>query len=108
MTEPGNIDIFNRPSIPNPRHPGQMSSVQSVSRNFDGVETLLPSVFDGQVFNPDDAEQMKMIVDRYRKTGEHLGKFSSPELATEYGHVLHSQQEAMGKGGWGGAFLGRK
>ena len=86
--EPGNIDLAKQPKVPNPD--GGTSTVFSVGINLDGVETLLPSVTpDGRFLATDDE-----VVDEYRKTGLHLGKFSSVEKAEKYADQLHKEYEA--------------
>jgi hypothetical protein len=86
--EPGNIDIFNRPRVQNAD--GSISTVRSMSVNIDGEEVLIPTVSpDGNMLSD------KQAVDLYRETGQHLGKFNTPEDATEYAHGLHNQQDTF-------------
>lgn len=85
----GNIDLTSRPSFRNAD--GSISTVDSASYNLDGKEVLLPTVWvkDGKAYHSDnDAE----IVQRYKETGEYLGKFDTPELADEYAQALHEAQ----------------
>lgn len=85
--EPGNIDLFGQPSVPNPR--GGRSTVQSFSVNVDGREVLLPTVMpDGRLLSEDDA------VKEYERTGRHLGIFSDPQSATAYAKQLHEDYAA--------------
>ena len=89
--EPGNIDLEDRPDVPNPR--GGRSSVLSESHNIDGKEVLIPGVSTGpnaRVLEGD--EPLK----QYRKTGKHLGKYRTPEAATAAGNWIHIEQTAMG------------
>lgn len=80
---PGNVNLYNRPKVKNPD--GSISTVKSKSFSFDGVETLLPTVSDdGRLM--DDYE----TINTYRKTGRHLGKFSSPDHADAYAQQLHN------------------
>lgn len=88
LLEPGNVDLANRPRVKNAD--GSVSTVRSMSFEEDGVEVLVPTVSDdGRIMTDDEA------IDAYRKTGRHLGKFSSASDATAYAEALHSQQEQM-------------
>ncbi|KRA74270.1 hypothetical protein ASD78_12315 [Lysobacter sp. Root667] len=69
---------------------GTISTVRSMSANFDGEEVLIPTVSDdGRILSEDEA------VDVYRRTGRHLGKFSTPDAATAYAQSLHEQQAKL-------------
>jgi hypothetical protein len=82
---PGNIDLNNRPVVKNAD--GSVSTVRSMSVNFDGKEVLIPTVSeDGRVMSDEEAIQ------QYRKTGRHLGMFNTPQEATEYAKSLHDAQ----------------
>lgn len=81
----GNIDLNSRPMVRNPD--GSMSTVRSESFNFGGQEVLLPTVSAvGSLLTPARAVQ------QYKRTGEHLGKFNTPEDATNYAKKLHQEQ----------------
>lgn len=84
----GNIDINNRPVVEN--EDGSISTVKSKSFNFDGKEVLLPSISDDGNYLSDNE-----IIDQYRKSGKHLGIFSTPEEADIYANELHKQQEKL-------------
>src|SRR5262249_49038625 len=63
------------------------STVRSASFNIDGQEVLLPTVSDdGRIMTNDEA------IAQYKKTGQHLGKFATPEEATAYAEQLHNDQ----------------
>lgn len=88
---PGNIDLAHRPVVRN--RDGSISTVRSMSANFDGEEVLIPTVSDdGRIMTESEA------IENYRRSGRHLGKFVSPEAATAYAQDLHSQQEKMYSG----------
>lgn len=89
--EPGNIDLKKRPVVKN--RDGSISTVRSLGVNIDGVEVLIPTVIKDRVVSKREA------VEHYKKTGEHLGKFASPEAASAYAQRLHEEQAEMyGKG----------
>lgn len=81
----GNIDLANRPVVRNPD--GSISTVRSISANFDGNEVLIPTVSDdGRILSDDDA------IAEYQRTGRNLGVFDTPDNATAYAESLHNQQ----------------
>lgn len=85
----GNIDLYNRPHVQNAD--GSTSTVKSKSFNIGGEEILIPTVAaDGSKILSD-----REAIDQYRKTGQYLGKFKTPEEATSYAIALHKQQEGL-------------
>lgn len=89
-TEPGNLDLSNRPAVKNPN--GSISSVRSISfaEVPGGPEILIPTVtHDGKVLSDDDA------ITYYKQTGEHLGKYPTVEAANAAGQRIHEQQAAL-------------
>jgi hypothetical protein len=88
MVEPGNIDLTKRPRVQNAD--GSVSTVRSMGVNIDGKEVLVPTVSDdGRIMSDQEA------IDTYRRTGRHLGKFSSPAAADAYAQNLHLAQEKL-------------
>lgn len=88
LIEEGNIDLGARKRVDN--GDGTFSTVVSKSFEEDGVEILVPTLDpDGNSLTDDQAVQ------RYHDTGEHLGKFDTPESATAYAIRLSERQNAM-------------
>lgn len=88
MLMPGNIDLAKRRVVQNAD--GTISTVRSMSVNFDGAEVLIPTVSDdGRIMSEDEA------IRAYLSTGRHLGIFRSPVDATKYAERLHSDQERL-------------
>jgi hypothetical protein len=87
MIAPGNIDLAKRPVVKN--KDGSISTVRSMSINEDGKEVLIPTVSnEGKILSDEDA------VRYYRRTGQHLGMFETPDAADAYAQALHEQQAA--------------
>lgn len=86
LIESGNIDLHNRPRHKN--EDGSISTVRSMSIGENGQEILIPTISpEGNALSDEDA------IDLYHKTGQHLGKFKTPEAATKYAEQLHKDQE---------------
>ena len=83
----GNIDPYNRKVEHRPD--GSIATVASFSFNEDGKEVLIPSVIDGKTVSQEEA------IAHYHRTGEHLGKFDTPEHADDYAQKFHENQEAI-------------
>jgi hypothetical protein len=99
LLKPGNIDLNNRPIVRNAD--GSSSTEYSVSFNHRGREVLVPTVVNGKfltkdgkkppVGTPAEKAMFKRAFDQYKKTGQHLGMFSSPEHADTYAKTVHSR-----------------
>jgi hypothetical protein len=88
MVKPGNIDIYNRPLVKNPK--GGTSTVYSMGVNFDGNEYLIPRITDdGKILSEKEAKE------HFKKTGKHFGIFESPEASTQHAKYLHNQQKSF-------------
>lgn len=88
MIQKRNIDLAHRPVVSMPN--GSVATVRSIGVNIDGKEYLIPTVSkDGRLLSNDEA------IDEFRKSGEHLGVFNSPESGTKYAQALHNQQDQM-------------
>lgn len=87
LTEPGNINLNERLGVKN-EIPGEggISTIRSMGVNIDGEEVLIPTVVNGRIVSEDEA------IAHYRRTGEHLGKFKTPEDSTRYAEYLHEQE----------------
>lgn len=85
LLQQGNIDLNNRPIVRNAD--GSISTVRSMSAEFDGREVLIPTVSDdGRILSDDEAIRL------YQTTGRHLGIFDTPDNATAYAESLHNSQ----------------
>lgn len=86
LVEGGNINILARPQVKLPD--GTIATVRSMSFSDDtGNEILVPTVSpDGKILTE------KQAIDLYYKTGQHLGKFKTPDAASSYAQKLHEQQ----------------
>lgn len=86
LLEPGNIDLSNRPHVRNAD--GTVSTVRSISANFNGREVLIPTVVGNRVVSNQEA------IDAYKRTGQHLGIFDTPDHADTFAQTLHESEAA--------------
>lgn len=86
----GNIDLTNRPQYVQPD--GKISTVNSMSFGNDEGEILVPTIDFDEQGKPRQLTDDEAI-DRYYRTGEHLGKFKTVEEANDYADYLHRQQD---------------
>jgi len=88
----GNIDLNSRPIVKNTN--GSISTIRSISIGEGKLTVLIPTVIkkqDGKGIIVSD----KDAISYYKKTGQHLGKFSNPKDATVYAVALSAQQEKL-------------
>ena len=85
--EIGNINLFNRPVVRN--NDGSISTVRTMSfQDNSGREVAIPTVSnDGRIMSDREA------IENYYNTGQHFGKFSNPNKATNYAQMLHVLQD---------------
>lgn len=104
LISPGNLPIWNRPSVQNPD--GTHSSEYSISYGDDGGhEVLVPTVVDGKFLTPDgtkppegspqEKSMFKRAIQYGQRTGQNLGVFDNPDDADAYAGVLHNRGTAL-------------
>jgi hypothetical protein len=85
MIESGNINLKTRRPVKTTD--GQYATVRSMSfSDRNGVETLIPTVVNGRIVSDDKAIQ------HYYNTGEHLGKYTTPDAATKAAQRIHEAE----------------
>ena len=95
------VDLYAQPEVRNPD--GSTSTVDSIGVNLDGKEYLLPTVTpDGRHFVNEvvrrgerdvGAAVARMAVDEFRRTGRHLGVYSTPTGSTLAAQRIHRDYE---------------
>lgn len=94
---PGNIDLYERPKIPNPK--GGISTVESMgfldedpSSPYFGKQVLVPLADEGRILSEEEA------IAKYYRTPpsrrRHLGIFNTPDESTVYAIQLHDDYAA--------------
>tara|TARA_R110000822_G_scaffold190289_2_gene329054 strand:+ start:20 stop:724 length:705 start_codon:yes stop_codon:yes gene_type:complete len=68
---------------------GSVSHIITKSWNFNGEEVLVPTMADGKKLTDDEAQQ------RFLATGEHFGKFDSPEAADAFAKTLEATMQKV-------------
>jgi hypothetical protein len=102
MVQPGNLDLRNRPIIKNAD--GSHSSEYSTSfQDENRHEVLVPTIVNGKFLTPDgkkppqgsvaEKAMFKRAWEHYKKTGENLGVFDTPEHADAYANIVHSRKQ---------------
>jgi len=79
----GNIDLAKRPIVNN--KDGSISTERSMSFNLDGKEVLIPTIINGKKVSQEKA------IAHFKKTGENLGMFDTPEEATAMALKIHER-----------------
>ena len=83
LVEPGNIDLDKRKVL---RQGNVIKTEESMSIGTDRGEVLIPTVVDGKKLSEKEA------IAHFKKTGQHLGIFKTPEDADKYAQALHERQ----------------
>ncbi|HTF69771.1 MAG TPA: hypothetical protein VK638_44550, partial [Edaphobacter sp.] len=100
LVAPGNLPIWSRPTVKNAD--GSHSTEYSTSfQDDDGSEVLVPTVVNGRFLTPDgkkppeksaaEKAMFKAAWQHYKKTGQNLGKFKTPDDADTYAGKLHNR-----------------
>jgi hypothetical protein len=85
LIKKGNIDLSSRPVVKN--EDGSVSTIRSMSfSDKPGREILIPTVVDGKVVSDEEA------IKHYRKTGQNLGTYKTPEAANAAAEAMHESE----------------
>lgn len=100
MHKIGNIDVNNRPVVHN--DDGSISTVFSTRAPLgDGKWALIPTIVNGKFLTPSGKKpneknpaEMQALEDaateHFKKSGEHLGIFDSPDAADKFAEITHA------------------
>lgn len=82
------IDLENENTPEVPLKEGGIGTIYSAGfEEEDGVSRVVPTIVDGKQLDPRDAYDIS------RKTGRHLGRYSSPEMAAQAAQEMHLDEE---------------
>jgi len=82
-TYTGNIDLDNRKVLKNGDN---IATENSITVGFDDEYVIIPTVINGKQMSRQYAKAY------YKKTGEHLGKYGTPEEANDMANRIHLRQ----------------
>ena len=87
------LEKENRPEVPiEGGDEGEIGTIYSQSfEEEDGVIRLAPTIVDGKQLDPSDAYDVS------KKTGRHLGIYSSEPLAKQAAQEMHLREQQRGK-----------
>ena len=84
------LEKENRPEVP--LKEGGIGTIYSAGfEEEDGVSRVVPTIVDGKQLEPRDAYDIS------RRTGRHLGRYSSSEMAAQAAQEMHLDEERRGK-----------
>ena len=84
------LEKENRPEVP--LKEGGIGTIYSAGfKEEDGVSRVVPTIVDGKQLDPRDAYDIS------RRTGRHLGRYSSSEMAAQAAQEMHLDEERRGK-----------
>jgi hypothetical protein len=86
-TQKGNLDLSRRPVVHN--DDGSISTVRTMTVGMDDGEYNIPTVVEDKILDDEAA------IAHFARTGEHLGRYKSPDEAIEQAKYLHDAQADM-------------
>lgn len=84
------LETENRELVPL-KEGGQGTIYSATFEDEDGSHRVIPTIVGGKQLNPEDAYKHSL------KTGRHLGRFSSSEMANQAANERHLDEETRGK-----------